>query len=311
MPREIPSVPRFVLRYADAVLERYHLLLPLLSSVIYVFGALLVRRAADLGVGVWRTTFVSNTLSAILFLPALALGGSGQPWTAWWQPAVVGLLLMSGQLLGFFALAKGDVTIATPVLGLKTVVVALCTPVLLGQRVPPKLWLAAGFSTAAIVLLNFTRQGRHQRWLVSVLGGFGAAASFALFDVLIQKWSPAWGAGRLVPLVMGLGAVFSLAFIPLFHEPLWRIPAVAWRPLLGGAACISLQGILLILTVAVFGDSTAVNVMYSARSLWMVLVVWGIGHWFRNDEQKLGKQVLGWRLAGAALMTLAVVTAVV
>jgi hypothetical protein len=43
----------------------------------------------------------------------------------------------------------------------------------------------------------------------------------------------------------------------------------------------------------------------------MVLLVWWIGHWFRNDEQQLGGRVLGGRLAGAVLMAVAVVLAVI
>ena len=90
------------------------------------------------------------------------------------------------------------------------------------------------------------------------------------------------------------------------REPLARIPRAAWRPLLVGSACISAQGILLITSIAFFGDATSVNIVYSVRSLWMVVVVWWIGHWFHNAEQQLGRGVLGWRLTGAALMTAAV-----
>jgi drug/metabolite transporter (DMT)-like permease len=290
---------------------RAHLVLPFASSLIYVFGALWVRRAADLGVGVWRTTFIANCLSAVLFLPLAFLGGPGQPWSEFWQPVVVALLLVAGQTCGFFALTRGDVTVATPVLGMKTVVVAGLTPLLLSTGVPARLWLAAAFSTAGIALLHLAGGGRRHRWMLSVVGALAAAFFFATFDVLVQRWSPSWGAGRFVPLVMGLGAIFSFALVPLFHEPLWKIPRGAWLPLLGGSACISAQGILLITCVAVFGDSTAVNVVYSTRSLWMVLLVWWIGHWFRNDEQQLGGRVLGGRLAGAVLMAVAVMLAVI
>jgi hypothetical protein len=51
------------------------LLLPLTSSIIYVGGVLLLKRAADLGVGVWRVIFVSNLATAVVFLPLLGLGG--------------------------------------------------------------------------------------------------------------------------------------------------------------------------------------------------------------------------------------------
>lgn len=289
---------------------RAHLILPFASSLIYVFGALWVKRATEFGVGVWRTTFVANCLSAVLFLPLTLLEGPGQPVGAWWQPVLVALLLVGGQTCGFYALTRGDATVATPVLGVKTVVVAGLTPWLLSTGVPTKLWIAAGCSTLGIALLNLAGGGGRRRWLSSVLGALVAAVFFATFDVLVQRWSPGWGAGRFVPMVMGLGALLSLAFIPLFHEPLWKIPKPAWLPLLGGSACISAQGILLITCVAVFGDATAVNVVYSARSLWMVVLVWWIGHWFSSGEQKLGAKVLGGRLAGASFMTLAVVLAV-
>lgn len=291
--------------------DRYHLALPLMSSVIYVFGSLWVRRAADLGVGVWRTTFVSNAISALFFAPLALFGGSGQPLDRLWQPAALAILLVAGQLLGFLALTRGDVTVATPVLGAKTIMVALLTTAILGTPVSMRLWCAAILSSGAITLLSRTGGGAHRRVGLTVGTGLAAAAVFALFDVCVQKWAPAWGPGRLLPLVMGFGALFSVAFVPHFRQPLRQIPRPAWRPLIAGSMCISVQGILLISTVAFFGDATSVNIVYSVRSLWTVVAVWWIGHWFRNAEQHLGRRVLGWRLLGAALMSAAVVLAVV
>jgi drug/metabolite transporter (DMT)-like permease len=292
------------------VSDRAHLLLPLASSVIYVLGALLIRRAADLGVGVWRATFVSNALSALFFSPLLLLGGTGQPLTALWQPVLLACFLVAGQLLGFIALNHGDVTVATPVMGIKTVVVAVLTGLLLDTPVPLRLWIAAGLSSGAIALLSLAPRAHHRRIAFSVGFGLLAATVFSLFDVLVQKWAPVWGTGRLLPLVMTLGALFSVAFIPLFREGLMRTPRAIWRPLLTGCLCVSVQSILLISSVAMFGDATAINIVYSTRSLWTVLIVWQVGHWFRSTEQGLGWHLLGWRLAGAALMTAAVVITV-
>lgn len=295
--------------------DRMHLLLPLLSSVLYVFGALWVRRAADLGAGVWRTTFVANVFSAVLFAPVALLGGPGQPLAMLWQPAVLAAVLVLGQTLGFLALSRGDVTVATPVLGAKSVMVAALTVGLLGLPVPARLWVAAGLSTGAIAVLSWSGwsggRGGGRGVGFGLGAGLAAALAFALFDVLVQKWAPAWGAGRLLPLVMALAAAGSLGMIPLFREPLARIARPAWGPLAMGSVCIAVQGILLIGTVAVYGDATAVNVVYSARSLWTVLAVWAVGHWFRNSEQELGGRVLGRRLLGALLMTVAVVLATV
>jgi len=59
-----------------------------------------------------------------------------------------------------------------------------------------------------------------------------------------------------------------------------------------------------------FGDATAMNVVYSARGVWSVAAVWLIGHWFANTEAQLGGGVFRGRLAGALLMTSAIVLVV-
>jgi drug/metabolite transporter (DMT)-like permease len=290
--------------------SRWHLLFPLLSSLLYVGGALFVKRCAELGVGVWRTAFASNLTSALLFMPLWTLRGPGQPWSELWQPAIVALLLVVGQILGFVALSRGDVSVATPVLGVKTILVALFTTALLPQGVPLRLWLGAGLSALAVSLLH-GGGGAHRRAALSAVTAVLAAICFALFDVLVQRFSPQWGVGRFLPIMNAMAAALSFGMVPLFHAPLRAVPRAAWPAVLGAAGFIAVQGLILITTVAWFGDATAVNIVYSSRGLWSVVAVWLIGHWFSSQEQHLGRRVLGWRLAGAALMTIAIVLALV
>jgi hypothetical protein len=37
-------------------------LFPLIAALLYAFGALVLKRSSDLGVGLWRTTFVANLI---------------------------------------------------------------------------------------------------------------------------------------------------------------------------------------------------------------------------------------------------------
>jgi len=284
-------------------------LLPLLSSLIYVGGVLLVKRAADLGVGVWRTVFVANLATTLAFLPLLSLGGPGQPWTMLWQPACVALLLLLGQVSGFLALSRGDVSVATPVLGTKVILVAGFTTLLFGDRLPPQLWLAAAISTLALALLGRRDQASLHRTELTIGCALLAALAFALFDVLVQKWAPAWGTGRFLPIVMFMVALYSLMLTPFFRAPLRSVPRSAWPWLLGGAALLALQSLLLIYSLAEFGQATTINIIYNLRGLWSVLGVWLLGHWFHNPEQSLAPTILRRRLLGAALMSIAVLLA--
>ena len=282
------------------------LLLPLLAALVYVTGALLLRRAAQGGADAWRMAWAANFLSAALFAPLLLFGGTLLPPAQWWKPAVVALLFLLGQVFTFRALQTGDVSVATPVLGVKIILVALLTTVLLRDALTPALWAAAALSSAAVALLNFTRAGAHHHvGRTIVLSGL-AAASYALFDVLVQKWSPAWGVGRFLPVMMGFVAAYSLLlrFAPGTSGRATPRAALPW--MLPGALCLAAQGVMFVSAIALYGQATVANVLYSSRGLWSVLAVWLVGHWFGNRERHLGRRILALRLCGATLLTLAV-----
>lgn len=281
---------------------------PLIAGLLYVFSALFIKRTADFGVGLWRTTFVANIVVAILFAALWGFGGKPVVWQLLWQPFVIALMLFSGQLCQFFALEKGDVSVAVPVFGLKVILVAFLTPILIGEHVGLKLWVAAFLSVAGVTLLNRKDEGKSPTniGITLICGGVGAIC-FALFDVLVQKWAPAWGVGRILPLIFGMNAVLSLALIPMFKAPLSEMARPVWSPLLAGSALLGIQSIIFVSTYAVYGRATAANIAYSSRGLWSVILVWLVGHWFKNEEQHLGPKVMRWRLAGSTLMMTAIV----
>lgn len=283
-----------------------YLFLPLASSLVYVGAVLLLKRAAAYGVGVWRTAFVSNLAMGVFFAPLWLLGGAGRPVAELWQPATAGVLFFIGQIFTFKALQSGDVSVATPVLGVKVVLVAFFSVVLLTEPVPLKWWIAAGLSTMAIVLLNRADRRPHRKVGRTVVEAALSAACFAATDVLVQKWAPAWGVGRFLPLMFLAVAALSAGFVPFFSAPLRAVPRAGWPWLLGGSVALAAQAANMAITLGVFGDATAVNIVYASRGLWSVLAVWLVGHWFSNDEQMLGGAVLRSRLMGAGLMLVAI-----
>ncbi|MCB1243943.1 MAG: DMT family transporter [Verrucomicrobiales bacterium] len=286
---------------------KWHLLAPLASSLLYVAGVLLMKRAAVLGVGVWRATFVSNLATGLIFSLLWTWGGAPVVFSLLWQPLVVAALFVGAQTMTFVALDGGDVSVATPAMGAKTIFVAWFTTLFLGIGVTWQLWLSAFLSCLAIALLHLG--GGVVKGSVARTVGFSLAAAggYALFDVLVQKWAPVWGAGRFLPIMFAFSGGLSLGFMPFFHGRLRDIPRTARGVLVGGACFIALQSLLLITAVALYGDATSMNVIYSARGLWSVVAVWLVGHWFANTESTQGGGVLGLRLAGALVMAAAIV----
>jgi drug/metabolite transporter (DMT)-like permease len=281
-----------------------HLLIPLACALLYVVAALTIKRAGSFGVGVWRTSFVANWAMFLVFLPWwFAFGGTVRPLADYWQPALTALCFLGGQVFIFLAISKGDVSITTPVMGSKVILVALFSSLLRVGEVPLKWWIGAALSAAAVALLHAgEKHGQRRHVGTTVLLATASAASYGLGDVLMQKWVPAWGTASFFPPMFLLVGLYSFAFVPFFSAPLGRLSREAWRWVGTGALLMAVNNAGIVLTLGIWGGATAVNTVYSARGLLSVVLVWAIGHWFASTEQHLDARVLRFRLIGAALM---------
>jgi hypothetical protein len=127
------------------------------------------------------------------------------------------------------------------------------------------------------------------------------ALLFSLCDTLTQKWVPALGVARYLSMMMLAMGVCSFAFVPFFREGLGKITGIAWRWLLPGALVMAATNAGILSVLGHWGDATAVNIVFSSRGLWSVVLVRLAGHWFGNAEGAL---------VGAALRVVAIVLVV-
>ena len=291
-----------------------HLIIPLACAFLYVLAALMLKRASALGVDAWRIGFLANWGMFFIYLPwgLLHPGAAGAMPTDYWQPALSGLLFLGGQMFIFLALQKGDVSVTTPVMGTKVLLVALLSLLLHAGGVSLRWWVAAGLSTAAVALLHFgePHAGRARVGRTVFLAAM-SALTFSLSDVLLQKWAAAWGSGRYLNLMFFATAVYTVAFVPFFRAPLAALDRRAWAWTAGGAVLLAINNAGIGFAIAHWRAATTVNILYSLRGLFSVGLVWAVGHWFANEEQHLTPRVFRARLAGAALMLAAIVLVLV
>lgn len=285
-----------------------YLLIPLACGFFYVVSMLAFKRAGDFGVGVWRTTFVANWACALIFVPVwVSHGWAPVAWSLYWQPAAMAVLFMAGQIFIFLAITHGDVSVAAPVMGVKVLLVALFSALLRVGEVPLKWWFAAGLSGAALGLLNIRGNGAQHRRVGATVGlTVLSATMYALCDVLVQKWAPAWGPGNIFPPMFFIVGFYSFALLAFARAGLGGLKPGAWRWVGLGAVSNALTNSGVAITLGLWGNATAVNIVYSSRGLFSVLIVWGVGHWFTNTERHAGRAVLLSRLAGAAAMLAAI-----
>lgn len=288
-----------------------HLLLPLVASILFVSGLICMKRVGQAGVNPVTVLFASNVAAALIFPCLWFLGGTFPGGSLWWQPAVIAILYMMGLLFTFAAINRGDVSVATPVFGVKVLFVTALLTITRLSEPSATIWYAAVMATIGIGLIQYTGVGKPRRMLLTILLAMSAASSYATFDVLVQRWAPAWGAGRFLPVVFILVGILSLPMVPWTD---WRVPrrerTVAI--LLGlGSVLIALQAVCIVSTLSIFGDAARVNVVYALRGLWSVVLAWGVAKIWGGAESELSRSGLATRFAGAGLLTAAVIAVVV
>ncbi len=276
---------------------------------------MLVKRATARGASPWTGTFLANLWLGLMWsIPAL-ISGRVVPSDAWLQAAIIGGLFVLGQLFTYLAFQYGDVSVATPIFGVKVLMVAALGAVLAGDHVPVRMWIAAVLATAGVVLVQSTARaaviasGQTDRRRLTVVMAMVAALALSLFDVLLQKWGPRWNSREFLPVAFAATAGLSCLFLPWVDRPqkLIQIHALPW--MLAGTFLMALQAVSMSWALATYGDAARVNIVYALRGLWGVGLAWILSRWFNSSEAFLPPKIMLLRLLGAVLLTAAVIIA--
>lgn len=286
-------------------MQPYHWI-PLLNAVVYTVAALCLKRATTHGIGPWRTTFISNLALFLAAAPLLFFGEPIQSLDALLLPTAAGAAFFVGQLLTCLAIHRGDVSLLTPLLGTKTVFVALIVSVGFGESLSPMVWLGAVLSAVAILLMRGGSSADRSKVMLTMALGIGSAIGFAGADSLLAAFGGTLGFHKMVAGTFTSVMVFSLFLIPLFRSNMSSITSQTWKWMGLGAVLMAVQAGLMAFVLSTYGKATVVNVMYSSRGIWSVVLVFWVGHWFSNEEQSLARGVLVRRLLGSLLLVAAI-----
>jgi drug/metabolite transporter (DMT)-like permease len=288
-----------------------YLLLPLGSAVFYSLSAIIFKKEMGNGANPWLINFFSNVATCILTIPLLLVHRPAAPHLPLALPLLASIVFMIGQITSLLALRCGDVSVATPLLGTKVILVAFLTMAVLSQPVSLELWTGAFMAMFAFVLLRGPKGQTRTRYVPTFFYSLACSASFALCDILIQKWAPLYGAGAFLMYMFGMIAFLSLGFIPFFPKPPLSYPSATWKWLFFGVVFIALQAVGMAIALGYYGNATATNIVFSSRGIWSVLIVWRFGDWFNNREKFFGKSVMFGRLAGSVLLFAAIVLVII
>jgi len=276
------------------------------AALLYALGYLELKGSIHHGATSKRVNIFSNYAMAAWSLP-LALLPLIFPkqflfhpnWPAALAAIGAGASLFIGRICTVKALAKADLSISAPLLGMKTVLVALFSILLLHASIDWHLMVAAVLTVAALTLLQIGPDHNKHHRRAAVGWAIGASILFALVDVLTQGYARTSGVAFFQPVMF----VVLAAMTPLLGSTP-PAPAVAQKRLLIGGAVIGFQAPLVIMLIGLFGQATLINILYATRTIWSVAVdAWkGEGN---------AREYWVARSAGALLLLTAIILALV
>lgn len=274
---------------------------------------LLVKKAIDRGASPWTGSFYGNLWLALLWAGIAAVRGEVIGVNGWPQAAFIGLLFVLGQVFTYLAYQYGDVSVATPVFGVKVLMVAVLISLLTSTRVRGMIWIAGAMATVGIVLIQWSgghSQTTPRRRRLAIVLALSAAFSLSLFDVFLQTWARDWNSYAFLPVMFGTAGILSVVFLPQVDsvQRLRETRALPW--MLGGTILMALQATSMCFSLAQFGDAPRINIVYALRGLWGVLLAWLLAGTLGTSEASHGRSVMLRRLAGAILLTIAVLLAI-
>ena len=273
-----------------------------LAGFGYALAAMLSKRALHAGAGILRLSFVMNLVFVAVFAAFLWGGLAPVPWEKVHQPLGAGIFFFGGQIFTFAAIRTGDVSLQTPVMGTKAVFVVLIAVALGTEPVDARIFAAAVLSAVAVALLGFSGGGARHVGRTLVLALL-SALFFACADTMVGTYGLAFGPEAFLILVMAVNGLLSFALIPFFHEPLRRTPRSAVPWLLLAALGMAGQALLLNDTLARYQQVAPLNILYSSRGLWSVVLAAPAAWLLCLPGDAVSRRFALLRLVGALLMS--------
>ncbi|MDP0500692.1 MAG: DMT family transporter [Verrucomicrobiota bacterium JB022] len=280
--------------------------LAVVAALIYTVASLLQKQALEFHVGAMRVLFVSHWLFWLCVLPAGLLAPGQVDGSLWWAVLVTGLLSSAGATFSVLAIKYGDVSVAMPLMGIKVLAVAVLSAIFLAQPVPLAWWLAAVLTVVAVYLLGRRRSHSGKSVWLTVLLATLASLTYAGMDVMFGAFAQRFGFFQFVAAKQTVVVASSFVLLPFFSGPLRSIPVKAFRWIVPAVMLMAVQFYMMTYSVSASGDPTAINILYSSRGMWSVLLVALVGHWFDNRESHVGRTVMIERFVGAGLLLVAI-----
>ena len=259
------------------------------------------------GTGPIRLAFISIWIFFLIFLPWTVFDWHNANWGMIGWPIFAGSMFFLGHVFTLLAVRVGDVSLQNPLMGIKTLLVALFAVMLGIQQLETSLVFAALGMTLAIILLALPDKLQTDRPALTLFYTFLSCFFFALYDLCVAVKAQAFGAPwTFLTVTMFVGALLSLSLMPFFRRGIKVLPPTAWKWIYLSGFMMALQCLLLAIFLAFTGKAAEGNIAYSTRGLWSVLLPLIIASQLQRTDTKMSRSTWIRRILGASIMSLSI-----
>jgi len=270
------------------------------AATLYATGSLQIKRCLIAGAPKRRAIAATNYAMALWALPLFFISRGDFELIAWLTAVLAGVALFLGRILSVKALDVGDLSIVGPLLGMKTLLVAIFSFATGQTELSAWLWIAAIAATLGVVLIQRGPKKFSQNRRQAAYYAGGASILFAACDILVVEARGQLGIGWLSPTLFMTVALL----VPLMGKSP-APPPEAKKAMYFGSVIMGFQTSLIIFLIGLTGQAVLINIVYSSRSIWTVVV----DRFYGRGEGVAA--FFKWRLIGAALLVAAIVIIIV
>lgn len=281
--------------------------LPFLAAALYCASIMLVKCASASGrlSGV-SALVINNFIAGAAFAPLIFVSPLPGDLVLLWQPLLVGLLCSAGNVATFICAERGEISLMTPIMGMKMIFVIVFAGAFLDAPLPSSIVAAGVICCVAVFIMGFERGSLKSRKIAFTVSlAVAACLCYAACDVLIQKFAPNFSKGAMVGFMTVVMPFSVLPFAPRF---LREAAASGRRELSLGVAAgalMVLEMFLMILAISGPVGASLCNILYNTRGIMSIVFVYLLGRKFAPLKELSGASAAQ-RAAGAAMILAAV-----
>ena len=286
-------------------------LYPFVAALFYCASIILVKYASQSKkLSGLSMLVMNNLLSGIVFIPAIFFESELPDVSIIWQPIIASVFCAIGNIATFTCAERGEVSLMTPLMGIKTLMVILLARVMLRDiQLPHTITIAGVICCVAVFIMGYTKKSfRTKKLGITIILSLTACLSYALCDVFIQKYAPNFSKNAMLSLT---SVAMPLSIIPLLPRFFKEVSGCDKKTLfLGGSSAVLMIVEMYLMFISISGElgASLCNILYNTRGLISVLLIYFLGKHLVKLRELSNTSAIQ-RSIGAILILVAVIIA--